>query len=231
VRTQPTWIDDHAGRNDVGVLFGGSSDPFQEEVALWENEFWNKHVKQVYALGAPEPVGFPETAVMAPRGRLIAGGTPPELQRTHYMLTATELALAGAPLAQQGPFTLYLLTPPPRIASNVTGLFADGWSGPDATYNDYAPKRAGRLRVVVSRAGWGGPDRPGRVTVTVSPAVVAAPKPFAIHAGKTRVVTVQTPTRPYTVQVHIEPTFSPAQFGRPDARQLGAVIHFMPLSR
>jgi hypothetical protein len=70
---------------------------------------------------------------------------------------------------------------------------------------------------------------PGHVTVAVSPAAGAAPKPFTIHAKKTRIVTVRTPGRAFTIRVHIDPTFSPSQFGYGDTRQLGARVSFAPL--
>jgi hypothetical protein len=35
---------------------------------------------------------------------------------------------------------------------------------------------------------------------------------------------VPVPTRPFRLRVTVEPTFSPAQFGYPDTRHLGAVL-------
>jgi hypothetical protein len=228
--TDPTWVDDRVGDKDVSVFFGNSADPFQEAVALWEAEFWNKRLKRVYTLGITEPASYPETKIAAKDGRMTAGGTAPELQRIPYMLTSNTTNLVGKPVATHGPFSLYRLELPPRIATSVGGIYADGWSGPDAAFGDFAPKRSGHVRVVVSRAAWGGADVPGRVSVSVTPTAGPAPKSFVIHALQTRVVTVPTPARPFTVRVHIEPTFSPAQFGYGDTRQLGAKISFARVS-
>jgi hypothetical protein len=229
VVSDPTWIDDRVGDSKVDVFFGNSADPYQEGIALWEAEFWNKQLKRVYTLGAPEPAPYPETKVGfdASNGRLTARGAEGALRRTRYLLTSSNTDLAGEPAGRQGPFTLWKLRPPPRIATSVAGIFADGWSGPDATFSDFEANRRGSVTVVVSRAAWGGRDVPGHVTVTVEPPGRApSERRFVIHAGKTRVVTVATPARAFSVKVHIDPTFSPSQFGYADTRQLGANVSF-----
>jgi hypothetical protein len=232
VLDDPTWVDDRVRDGDVSVFFGNSADPFQEAVALWENEFWNERLKRVYTLGFSEPASYAETRIAFSQksGRLSAAGAAPELQRTPYMLTSSGTHLAGRLVAQHGPFSLYQLRLPPRIATSVGGLYADGWSGPDAVYSDFAPAHRGRVRVIVSRAAWGGGDVPGHVTVSVTPAVAPDPKPFVIHRLRTRTVVVPTPARAFQIRVHVDPTFSPAQFGYGDTRQLGAKVSFAPVS-
>jgi len=228
VLTAPTWVDDHVDGQDAGALFGTSTDYFQEAVALWEMEFWNRHLGTVYTLGTAEPVTFPETLVRfdSKSGRLTAGAGS-GLAGTHFLVTSHGTDLAGTARGDNGPFELYELSPPPRIATSTAGIYADGWAGSDASFTDYAPKRAGKIRVIVSRALWSGADVPGHVTVSITPAARGpAEQRFVIHARKSRVVTLATPQRPFTVKVHISPTFSPSQFGSPDVRQLGAQVVF-----
>jgi hypothetical protein len=226
VLSDPTWVDDRVGPQNVSVFFGNTADPFTEAVALWENEFWNKQLGRVYTLGFSEPAAYPETKVAAPGGRLTAAGAAPELQRTPYMLTSSNSDLAGREVAEHGSFSLYRLQLPPRIATSVAGVYADGWSGADASFSDFTATRPARVRVMVSRPPLAGKEVPGRVSVSVTPAFGRPPKPFLIRGGKTKILVVRTPGRPYAVHIHVDPTFSPSQFGYPDTRQLGARVSF-----
>jgi hypothetical protein len=107
--------------------------------------------------------------------------------------------------------------------------------GSDAAYTSFAGARRRRIAVVLSRAAWRGPDVPGHVTVTVarrrgsSLSRPTATRAFTIHSGKTRKLLLPAPAGPYTVSVHIAPTFSPSQFGQADTRQLGATVYFAPV--
>lgn len=234
VLVNPTWIDDHVDGREVGALYGQTGDSFQEAVALWEAEFWNRHLTRVYTFGTAEPVGFAERVVkLDPTdGRITAvpeagASAQRELGRTREIVTDTATDILGRRTASQGPFALYSLRPPPRIASSVSGVYGDGWSAADASYRRFRVTRAGSVTVTVSRAAWGGPDIAGHVTITVSP---PARQPsvgrVAIHSKQTRSVSVATPAQPFVVRVHVSPTFSPSRFGSPDTRQLGAQLSF-----
>jgi hypothetical protein len=231
VLTTPTWVDDRVGSHDADVLYGTSPDYFQEAVALWETEFWNRHVRRVYTLGTPEPVAFPETlARFDPKSGRLRSDSATDLPQARYLVTSRGTDLAGSVQGENGPFELSKLRPPPRIATFTSGIYADGWAGSDSSFTDYAPKSAGKIRVIVSRDVWSGPDVPGHVTVSITPTGRgSATQRFVIHAQKSRVVTLATPRRPFTVRVHITPTFSPSQFGSSDVRQLGARISFRRL--
>jgi hypothetical protein len=235
VLDNPTWIDDRAGGRDVGVLYGYSSDTFQEAVALWESEFWNRRLARVYTVGPTEPVGLAETvvAVNPVNGRLTALGSDASVQRelagTRDFVTNTGTDLAGSLNAIHGPFALYDFRPPPRIASLVSGVYADGWMGADAAYTRYASSPHGlrTVDVTLSRKSWIGKDVPGRVRIELvrGPRVVATRR-WVVHAGRERRFSFAAPPAPFVARVHIEPTFSPAQFGRADTRQLGARVVF-----
>jgi hypothetical protein len=104
--------------------------------------------------------------------------------------------------------------------------------GADAAYSRYVTSSRGRLEVTLSRTAWGGPDVPGHVRIVLLPLRgVGTGRPLAsrtweIHSGGTRVFSLPTPRRFFRVAVHIEPTFSPSQFGEPDTRHLGAQVVF-----
>ena len=232
VLSDPTWIDDRAG-GDVGVLYGNANDLFTEAVSLWENEFWNRDLTNVYTFGNVEPVGFPDTVVRYDQrdGRIspISGAEAArhDLAATKGFLTDTSTDLVGVPAASHGPFDLYELGSAPRLASLAAGIYADGWMGADASYRRLNARTPGSVSVSLSRAAWAGPDVPGKVTVTVSPAGHGpSSAQLTIHRQKMRVVVLRTPPRSFTVAVHIDPTFSPSQFGQADTRQLGAQVSF-----
>jgi hypothetical protein len=235
----PTWIDERVRGRNVGVLYGDSLDTFQEATALWETEFWNRRLARVYTFGNQEPVGFAETVVRLDpaSGRLVpaAGASAAvarELTRTPYVLTDTGTDLLGGRSAQHGPFELYSLTPPPRLASLVSGIYGDGWAGANASYTRYESKRHAAVEVTVSRAAWGGPDVPGHVTVSViRPDASTLVRRRAIHSKETWRMTLPVPSSSFAVTVHVSPTFSPARFGLSDTRQLGAQVLFRYIPR
>jgi hypothetical protein len=214
------WIDRVVGRDaPVAFLFT----PQLDAQALWQTEFWNRSVGRVLALDPGEPGGLPRTPVRLDRrtGRLgRAGGD--------YIVAPKTYVVAGAPIAENGPWRLYRAGSPLRLDSVVQGVAPDGWMGRSATYMVYAGPGRGpsRLRVLLSRKAWGGPDVPGHVRVALGPVV----RTGVIHSSQVLRFTLPAPARPFRVRVTIRPTFSPHDFGLPDQRQLGArpVFRLLP---
>ena len=239
VLNDPTWIDDRVGARNVSVLYGNSVDSFQQAITLWEAEFWNRQLDRVYTFGAVEPAGLPDPVVTVNPGNGRLTTTDPALQRglaaTRDVVSDPATQLAGNTVVVQGPFALYEVEPPLRIASSSSGVYADGWMGSDASYTSFVGRPRGRFSILLSRALWPGTDVPGHVTVTVSRrrgsvlGKAIATRAFTIHSGNTRRLLLPTPAGPYTVSVHIAPTFSPSQFGQADPRQLGATVQFAPV--
>jgi hypothetical protein len=233
-----SWIDDAVGRNaDVGYLYGTSTDLFAEASLLWQTEFWNRSVRQVYNLGSPEPVGFAETTLVAnsANGRLAAaaGGAAPK-----YIVAANGFELAGAVVARHPPFILFRVAKPLRLGGSVQGVYGDNWMGADAAYFRYATPggRPGTVRVTVSRTAWGGPDIPGHMRIQVI--ALRGPKTpittirrWVVHSRRARVFALPTPRPPFEISLHVQPTFSPSKFGLSDTRQLGAQTTFRFLPR
>ena len=159
----------------------------------------------------------------------------PAAAGARYAVATSGLELAGNPLETKSLLTLYRVSPPLRIASAVEGVYGDGWMGASAAYNVYAGATR-RVRVVLSRAAWGGKDIPGRVIVRIGPSTVVdgaaaierttATRGLTLHKLQTKTVTLPAPRAPFRVEVTVDPTFSPSQFGLPDARQLGAQVTF-----
>ena len=232
-----SWIDDTVGRQaHVGYVYGTSTDLFAEASALWQTEFWNRSVKQVFNLGSPEPTGFAETTLTldSRTGRLAAAGAVPAPK---YVVAANGFDVAGAVVATHPPFVLYRVRQPLRAASSIQGVYGDGWTGSDAAYLRYSTPqdRGGIVRLTLSRAAWGGPDVPGHVRIRVlalrGNRTPITTRRWVIHSSRTRTLNLATPRPPFEVSVHVHPTFSPSKFGLPDTRQLGAQATFRFLPR
>jgi hypothetical protein len=209
---------------------------------LYQTEFWNRSVRDVYALSVDNDATFqgPEIRTDA-SGRFVAkAGSASSAIHESYVLADPSIGIVGDVVAKPGPLALIRVDPPVRIASNLEGLHADGWSGPEASLTQFAPLPGGsrRMQVKVSRQGWGGPDVPGRVTITATPLRVTeagttpgqptATREWTVHSGQARTFVLPVPRPPFRLEVRVTPTFSPAQFGQPDARELGAQIAFAP---
>ena len=231
--TDASWIDNAIGTAPQAAIVFGPDTDFTRATLLWQTEFWNRSVAHVYNLGVPEPAGgLPDRAGSfdAARGLFSLPGAGD----VRYIVVESDVQLAAKPIAQHGRLVLYRLHAPIRLGNSISGLYGDGWMGVDASYSRYAARRPGALTVTVSRKAWRGPDVPGHVTITVvSSRSAASSHPFAtrrwvVHSNRQRKFVLPTPAGPYTVRVHIAPTFSPSQFGQADIRQLGAQVDFRP---
>lgn len=234
----PSWIDDRIGpRSKAAFIYGATAEPFGEAQVMWQTEFWNRSVDTVYTLGPADPGLTARPATFdAVTGQIVpesAGGSNSTAIR--YAVAPTGVHLAGRLLAQRSRLALYQIDPPMRMATHLGGVYPDGWMGALAALTHYAtPGRPGRLDVRVSRENWGRPSPPGRVTINVgrladvgglpSIAKVTASRTWTVRSLRARTFTVRTPNSPYRLEIHIEPTFSPANYGHPDPRQLGAQL-------
>jgi dolichyl-phosphate-mannose-protein mannosyltransferase len=237
----PRWVDKTIGTHArAAFIFGGSSDLNREATYLWENEFWNRSIRTVYNLGVHERSSMPETNARVDRSNGLIAVVPPAPITEPYAVVSRDVRLSGRLLAANGPLALYRLKQPPRLATATDGVYGDGWTGADAAYSQYdgPPGRTGTIRVIVSRRAWAGPDVPSKVEIDVKalrPGRAASPRPVAprswvAHTGEERSFQIPAPQAPFRVRIHVDPTFSPSQFGFPDARQLGVQVsfHFEP---
>jgi hypothetical protein len=149
------------------------------------------------------------------------------------VVVATPFALghgidvAGSTIARGPLGALVRIKPPPRVAYLVEGVDADGWMGSQALYRRFDSPRPGVVRLTLGRRAWGGPDVPGRVSVrTLAEGRVAHELTWTIHSSQERIVDLDVPAGRFEIDISVDPTFSPAAFGSPDSRQLGAQVAF-----
>jgi hypothetical protein len=231
------WVDDAVGGNvDAPYLYDASRIPGYDDMLLWQTEFWNRDLGKVVQLGPHVRDGLIEDvgSIDPVTGRI----TAPSIGNPKYAVTTAGLGIAGKPLASKSVMTLYRVAPPLRLANAVEGVTPDGWMGSNASYTEYASKGEKSVDVTLSREAWGGEDVPGRVTIRVGKpvangGVVTIGRPLAtrrlvLHRLQRRVVRLPVPKAPYRVEVTVDPTFSPSDFGLPDTRQLGAQVQFAP---
>ncbi|HWX10197.1 MAG TPA: glycosyltransferase family 4 protein, partial [Gaiellaceae bacterium] len=120
---QKSWIDAAVGRDaHVGVLWTGGND-----LAVWENEFWNRSVDRVYELHAAMPGDMPAISVTIDRstGALRdAHGRPIE---DGYVLSPATVELVGKKVASDTAkeLVLYRVQRPARITTQITGLYQE----------------------------------------------------------------------------------------------------------
>jgi hypothetical protein len=239
--SNPSWIDERIGTNsEAAFVYGASLDFIGFAQIMWQTEFWNRSIGTVVY-----PSGFPDVASLPGRfaafdgltGRIAPTSSGGRLSDVRYAVAPTTVQPAGDLLAREGRLALYRIDPPMRLASHIGGVYADGWMGNFAALTHYAsPKRRGLVHVRVTREAWGGESPPGRVTIKVGPLLTqtglptigepAATSTWTVRSGSARTFVLPTPRSPYRLEVHIEPTFSPATYGQPDGRQLGAQVYF-----
>ena len=227
--TNADWIDEQVGVGaDVPFIF--TPDLMSNPHLLWQTEFWNRSVADVYGLNAEDPssVSTVGTTVDA-RGRIVRAADGARLS-PRYVVAQPGIDVAGELVGTEGRLALYRASAPLRLETQTDGVFGDGWSGPSATYTNYSA-RSDAVVVEAGRVGWGGPDLPGRVTLAVervdSGRQISTARWIA-HSGSKRTFRLKTPAAPYRVKVSVQPTFSPAEFGDPDTRQLGVQLAFRP---
>ncbi len=232
-----SWLDTVTGGEPA--LYLGQNVDAGAALGVWLTEFWNPSLRKVWSLDGTAPGPGP---ILTPDLADLDGRLYPD-PRVRYVMVEPGIELDGAVVARppgSGRWTVYRLRGPLRLAEARTGIYADGWTGAESAYNRYATPggRPGFVVVDVSRAAWRGPDKPGLVTVTIGPLVKGEDKQphvgaktavhrFSIHSGRFRRLVLATPPPPFRVEVHIAPTFSPADYpGSSDRRQLGAQVGF-----
>jgi hypothetical protein len=246
-----SWVDDHT--NGAPTLYLGQQ--MNDQNGEWLLEFWNRSIKAVWSLDGtaqgPGPVLTPDPrpadGALCSRGLCGDWGYPYVVQETGIEVVgktvATHLHRAGGGLEA---WRLVKIDPPLRLRGAATGVYSDGWTGSFSAYTRYSTEgnRAGRIRVVVSRAAWGGPNKTGHVTVAIGPIVIGDDrqphlvkptevKHFDIHSKEEIPLVLRAPGPRFRVEVTITPTFVPKELspGESDNRQLGAKVSYVFLPR
>jgi hypothetical protein len=225
-----SWVDQAVGTNaDVAILWTGGA-----SIRAWQNEFWNRSIRRVYAL-EELPGGMQQTAVTTRPGSSLLLTSGGERLDADYVLTDTRSPVVGSVVASDTAHQLVLMhaRQPVRLAQRITGWYPDFWTGPVVTW-ERGDCRGGRLRFdlrsdaalykgVVQHVAVSG-TTPARTVALPSTVQNGVPVTVPLHpaGGTCRVVLRVTPAR------------IPANFPQlhlSDTRQLGAHIdyfHYLP---
>jgi hypothetical protein len=235
----PSWIDNRIGTgSDAAYFYGASADLIGEAQVMWQTEFWNRSVGTlIYPHGFPDPASLPTRVATfdALTGRITRTPDGGSVAGIRYVVAPSTVQPAGDLLEQQGRLALYRIDPPMRLATHLGGVSPDSWMGNFAALTHYAtPSRRARLHVRVSREAWTGESPLGRVKISVGPLVTNSGQPtigepavtrmWTIRSGQARSFILPTPESAFRLEVSVEPTFSPADYGFADGRQLGAQL-------
>jgi hypothetical protein len=241
----PSWIDNRIGTDsEAAYFYGATANLIGEAQIMWQTEFWNRSIGiLIYPGGFPDPASLPTRVATfdALTGRITPTPEGGSIAGISHMVTPATVEPAGELLEQRGQLALYRIAPPMRLATHLGGVSADRWMGNFAALTHYdTPRRRGRLHVRLSREAWGQESPPGRVAIKVGPLVTstgnptvgepAATRTWTIRSGAARSFVLPTPNKPFRLEVGVDPTFSPADYGHPDGRQLGAQlsVHYVP---
>jgi hypothetical protein len=221
-----SWIDKIIGP-DADAAFLLTPDFQADPHPLWQSEFWNRSVRRVFLLDALDPSGYPAIpTTLNGAGRLV---TAPGTRQPKYVVTAPGVNVDGRLLASTSRLALYRVSSPLRLADRSSGLTADGWTGADATYTRYYP---GAKLVFVDLSRPELPAVPGRVRVElVSKGSTIAHRAWIARSDSEKTFRFRAPPAPFSVRIHVTPTFSPSQFGLADTRQLGVLAKIRALPR
>jgi len=232
------WVHDATG-GERSVLIGTAiADPN----GIWLTQFFNPNLWYLASLDATAPSPGPnDTLDVVDADGLLAQQYPD----ARFALVDRKVRIVGKVIRRTTYQTLYRIDRPLRLADASYGITGDGWTLGDAErkasgkfFQFTAPNPGpGAIRVVASRMAWGGEDVPGQVTISVSRLHWEGPHdaqqgrlveepPFAverltIHTRQVVEYVIPVPGPPFVVNVTVEPTFSPAEFGLGDTRQLG----------
>jgi hypothetical protein len=113
ISTDRSWIDEQVGPDaSVAVLWnepgrlGDTAPPRPAQRVIWDNEFFNRSVTSVYAIGAAGPEPVPQELRASVRGKLVVGEDGRAV-RSAYVLTCG--IRIDAPVVARDPITSAVL--------------------------------------------------------------------------------------------------------------------------
>jgi hypothetical protein len=237
-----SWVDDTTGGKPTIYLGQGVVDQRPE----WLLEFWNRSITTVSSLdasiGGPGPAGAPNitttgqlywTLNPSQPGKLFDYAVEdwPCVDFAGSLVARHEYAVGASPKV----WRLVKLTKPNRLLATCSGIYPDGWSGPnDSTYFRYAGTTPGWLRVRLSRQNW--PSSPveiqlGRIGVQERTPVIGRivhQQRVVVGGAKTTTVWLRVPASGFAVRALVEKKFVPRDLnpGIGDPRTLGALVDY-----
>jgi len=243
IRHPFSWVDDATAGKKTLYLAQGVGDQNPE----WLLEFWNRSIVAVSSLdatlGGPGPTGTPN---ITPMGKLYWTPDPAVVGREYDFAVEDWPCVDFAGTFRKGHFyrggadkpaqwRLIQLTKPNRLRAECTGIYPDGWTGPnDSSYLRFTSGRRGWLRIRISRGSW--PATPVHVQVSSIAAVQHQPAPgrllreesLMVRSQVTRVLWLRTPATPFTARVIVDRKFVPRDVDprSGDPRTLGAQVDY-----
>jgi uncharacterized membrane protein YidH (DUF202 family) len=237
-----TWVDDVAHGKPTMYFAQGVVDQQPE----WLLEFWNRSITTVTSLDSsvrgPGPSGAPN---VTRTGQLYWTHDPSQPGKIFdYAVEDWPCVDFAGAFAKQHAYRLgtnvkewrlVRLTKPNRLLAQCSGIYPDGWSGPDdSSYFRFSGTKAGWLRISLSRQNW----RSTPVTIQLGPIGVQHHSPVLLHVTKELRFTLQSkqplvkwlrvPASAYAVRVVVEQKFVPRDLnpGIGDPRTLGALVDY-----
>jgi hypothetical protein len=237
-----TWVDDVAHGKPTLYFAQGVVDQRPE----WLLEFWNRSISTVTSLDSsvlgPGPSGAPN---VTRTGQLYWTHDPSHPGKVFdYAVEDWPCVDFGGKVAAQHIYHLGLnakvwrlvqLTKPNRLLAQCSGIYPDGWSGPnDSSYFRFSGTKAGWLRISLSRQNW--PSSPVTIQLGTiglqshSPVLQRVTKElrFTLQSKQPLVKWLRVPSSGYAVRVVVERKFIPRDLnpGTGDPRTLGALIDY-----
>ncbi len=225
------WIDRAVGPNaQVGVIWAGGND-----LAVWENEFWNRSVSRVYDLGTPLPGGMPSTPVHVEQTTGILRGRHGETVEQPYVLAPTGVDVLGTRIAADPNknLVLYRVKPPARTTTTIAGLYpepANPWSDATPVWTRYQCTGGSLTVTLFSDTTLFRGVKQSTVAVRGTTPALTFAVPTAASNGVTRRFPLTPRNGVCRVAFSISPVRRPADWekGSTDARPLG--LHFAQIA-
>jgi hypothetical protein len=238
-----SWVDDNT--HLASTLYMGEAEVDQNPE--WLLEFWNRSLARFSSLdGSVLGPGYSGGPNILRNGALYWQDNPEGL-KTQYAYGVEDLPcidLAGThvtthPYRAGGRFqtwALVRLAQPNRLQSTCTGIYADGWSGPNDSYYYRFSGPAGWLRVAYSRPE-NYPIKPSPIHIVLATLKIEDQQPALAHASKAidstignlqnKVAWLRVPAGGFAVHVVVDHKFVPDDYDhRGDKRQLGADLTY-----
>ena len=216
------WVDRAVGADsDVAVVYPGSLEPLK----VWQNEFFNRSVGRVMTVSVPLPGSLPDEVVY-PRERGLLYDVDGHQVDAPFVLAHDSTTVAGSVIAEDRPSHMVLVRAenPLRLVDTVSGIFDDGWTGPEVVFTVYECS-GGTVTTTARLDGY-----LHAAPVTVTPSVAGAPGQAVSVAVDGTPSSISVPVQPVDgvceVRFVVDPTAVPAEVGvvPGDPRPLGVLM-------